>query len=231
MRLAMQTTGIEWVCTEGELGALLLESRLVKQKLPSLNVKLRRNRDLWAWQLPADVDPDQAWLPALVHGEDVPWGRDANLYGVFRSRAAAKECLESLARDKRLCRGLLGLEAIDEGKPCFGYQVRTCDGACVGQQSLRVHNLSLLSGLAQQKVLAWPYPGAIGLREGRDVHVVDHWRYLGTAKNDAEMQAVLENRTPEFDADLYKLLLAALRRTSTAQIVRLDSPPQFSSLR
>ena len=74
MRLTMQVRSIDWIRTEGELGALLLEAKLVKEKLPSLNVRLRRNRDLWAWQLHVNGTPDQAWLLDLVHGKDVPWG-------------------------------------------------------------------------------------------------------------------------------------------------------------
>lgn len=221
MRLTMQVAGIDWIRTEGELGALLLEAKLVKEKLPSLNVKLRRNRDLWAWQLQASETPDEPWPLELVHGDEVPWGADAHLYGVFRSRAAAKAGLETLAQEGHLCRGLLGLEALTQGKPCFGFQVHTCAGACVGQQSARSHNLGLLNALAHLKVATWPYSGPVGLREGRDVHVVDHWRYLGTAKDDAGLHDVLANPWPEFDADLYKLLAASLRRAKPGQIVNL----------
>jgi DNA polymerase-3 subunit epsilon len=222
MRLTMQVRSIDWIRTEGELGALLLEAKLVKEKLPCLNVRLRRNRDLWAWQLHVNETPDQPWLLDFVHGEDVPWGADAHLYGVFRSRAAAKAGLEALAQEGRLCRGLLGLEALVQGKPCFGFQVHTCAGACVGQQSARAHNLSVMNALAHLKVATWPYAGPVGLREGSDMHVVDHWRYLGTAKDEEGLAQVLGNPWPDFDADLYKLLAAALRRAKTSQIVKLQ---------
>lgn len=223
MRLTMQVASIDWIRTEGELGALLLEAKLVKERLPSLNVKLRRNRDLWAWQLQVNESPDQPWPLALVHGDDVPWGADAHLYGVFRSRAAAKASLETLAQEKQLCRGLLGLEVLTLGKPCFGYQVHACAGACVGQQSHRAHNMSLLNALAHQKVTTWPYGGPVGLREGQDMHVVDHWRYLGTAKDEEGVSEVLSNPWPDFDADLYKLLAASLRRAKPGQIIKLKA--------
>ena len=55
MKIALQVKHIEWVETAGELGALILESKMIKDKLPSLNVKLRRSRELCAWTLKADV--------------------------------------------------------------------------------------------------------------------------------------------------------------------------------
>lgn len=224
MRLTLQVASIDWIRTEGKLGALLLEAKLVKEKLPSLNVKLRRNSDLWAWQLQMNEASDQAWSLGLIHGDDVPWGKDVQLYGIFRSRAAAKASLELLAQAQGLCRGLLGLEALTPGKSCFGHQVNVCGGACVGKVTQRAHNLALLRSLTHLKVTVWPYGGPVGLREGRDLHVVDHWRYLGTAKDEEGLTDVLANRWPEFDADLYKLLAAALRRAKPGQVVKLNAP-------
>ena len=51
MKLSLQVRDIDWIETSGELGALILESRLIKQRMPSMNIKLRRSKDLCGWSL------------------------------------------------------------------------------------------------------------------------------------------------------------------------------------
>lgn len=46
-----QSRRISWICTAGEIGALLLEARLIKEQQPLFNKRLRRNRQLCALQL------------------------------------------------------------------------------------------------------------------------------------------------------------------------------------
>ena len=224
MRLAMQVRDIEWTETAGELGALLLESAQVKARLPYLNIRLRRSGELWSWHLPQG-EGAALLTPELVHGDEVPWGRDAGLYGVFRSRAKARALLDDLAGQHRLCRAVLGLEALVAGKPCFGYQVRTCSGACIGVVSPAQHNLTLRTALAAHQVQVWPFAGPVGIREGGVMHVVDHWRHLGSARDAAELDDLLRARSvaPGFDADIYSLLQGALRRARAGQVVQLSS--------
>ena len=52
-RLLRQTLRISHVRTAGEIGALLLEARLIKQQHPLLNQKLRRNRQLCSLRVDA----------------------------------------------------------------------------------------------------------------------------------------------------------------------------------
>lgn len=46
-----QSRRITWQRTAGELGALLLEARLIKEQQPLFNKRLRRNKQLCAWLL------------------------------------------------------------------------------------------------------------------------------------------------------------------------------------
>lgn len=52
----------------------------------------------------------------------------------------------------------------------------------------------------------WPYPDAIGIREGKAMHVVRNWNYLGTAQSDEELWPLLEARSPAFDYEVYRIL-------------------------
>ena len=55
MKLSQQVHHIDWIEAGGELSPLILESKLIKERMPSMNIKLRRSKDLCAWQLSKDA--------------------------------------------------------------------------------------------------------------------------------------------------------------------------------
>lgn len=213
MRMVQELRRIEWIETAGELGALLLEARLVKQKQPLHNRQLRRERSLCAWRLAAD--PLQRPLLSLVRGEDLQAREFGQLYGHYRSRTQAITNLRELAEMHALCPQTLGLES---GKGhCFAHQIGHCKGVCCGQEKPELHYLRLQLALERQKLQRWPYAGKIGLREhnprtGRtDIHLFDQWCHLATVHDDAELeQALTSSSTLAFDLDSYRLLLKYL---------------------
>ena len=64
MKLFQQVHHIEWIETGGELSALILEAKLIKERMPSANIKLRRSKDLCAWQL--SEEPSGLQRPKLI---------------------------------------------------------------------------------------------------------------------------------------------------------------------
>lgn len=225
MKLSLQVRDIDWIETSGDLGALLLESRLIKEKLPSLNIKLRRSRDLCAWQL--TKGPNHLELRLVNHHELQP-GKQDHLYGLFYSKREATQTLQSIAKRNQLCEGLLGFEKLTTGSPCFGYHVKQCKGACIGVESRAIHDLRLQIALQTLKVAIWPYPGAIGIREGKDVHIFDHWCYLGNAISEHEIEELLQSGQPEFDLDIYKLIKKALKSLPQENVLILGAYPRHS---
>lgn len=222
MKLAMQVKDIDWIETEGEIGALLLESRLIKDKLPSMNVKLRRSKDLCAWQL---VTNEQGVLtPQLVRHDNLKPGVQEDLYGLFYSRREALQTLQSLAKKNQLCEALLGLEKPLPGKPCFAYQVKQCSGACIGKESLAHYHLRLHTVLLKFKVSIWPYKGPIGIQEGKSLHLIDQWCYLGSAMNDDEVHELLTSGQAEFDLDIFKIIKKHLQKLPREKIIALQRP-------
>ena len=111
-----------------------------------------------------------------------------------------------MAAEHNLCDALLGLETTTPGKPCFGYQIKRCRGACIGNEPFAKHTLRLVGALARLKLVAWPFAGPALIREGDEAHLIDAWRYLGTARSDEELQALLDAGRPPFDRDTYKIL-------------------------
>jgi DNA polymerase-3 subunit epsilon len=69
------------------------------------------------------------------------------------------------------------------------------------------------TALLKLKVDSWPYQGAIAIQEGADLHLFDHWCYLGTAANLVEVEELLSDGIPEFDLDIYKIIRKTLKKT------------------
>ena len=90
---------------------------------------------------------------------------------------------------------------------------------CAGQESPHVHHARAAAALAGLKTAAWPWRGPIGIveedheREAAEVHVVDNWCLLGTAKSEDGVGELLEGSSrPRFDLDHYKILARHLSK-------------------
>ena len=219
MKLSLQVRDIDWIETSGELGALILESKLIKERMPSMNVKLRRSKDLCGWRL--ELDSAGVLRPSLVSHKELIPGLQEDLYGLFYSKREANAYLTAVSKKYQLCAALLGLEKVEEGKSCFAYQVKQCGGACIGLASIELHNLQVQTALNFYKVQAWPYSGVIAIREGDEMIVLNNWCYLGTAINEDELYELADTRDTEFDLDIYKLLKKALAGPFKHHVVKL----------
>ncbi|MFK3703705.1 excinuclease Cho [Klebsiella sp. NPDC088457] len=201
-----QARSISWQRTAGELGALLLEAQLIKERQPLFNKRLRRNKQLCSLQL-------DALRPQVVYAREVDFSRQNHLYGLFANRRAALQALKTLADEHRLCYGLLGLEALSRGRACFRSALGRCAGACCGKESLAAHHERLQAQMAKMQVVCWPWPGPVALEEtGPDLtqyHVIHNWLWLGAVDTLAQAQAL--TRLPAgFDHDGYKILCKPL---------------------
>jgi DNA polymerase-3 subunit epsilon len=220
MKLSLQVFHIDWIETSGELTALLMESKLIKDQMPSMNIKLRKSKDLSAWQLVKDNFGVQK--PTLVTHKNLQPGVQENLFGLFYSKKEAHGYLAAVAKKYRLCEALLGLEKVEEGRSCFGYQVKQCQGACIGDVSIDVHNLNLETALSLFKVQLWPFGGAIAIKDGDYMVVVDKWCYLGIARDHDELYELARSEHAEFDLDIYKILKKAISGSHQHQVIKLD---------
>lgn len=209
-RLLRQTRRISHICTAGDIGAQLLEAQMIKTLHPLLNQKLRRNKQLCAWQR-------QGVQLQLVYSKDIDFAQAPDLFGLFASRHAAIERLRQVADEQRLCYARLGLEKLPAGRGCFRAALRQCAGACRGDESPQAHDDRLLEALQQLRVVCWPYPGAVGLIERwgdfSQVHVVNNWCYLGSVATPQEA-AGLTRQAAGFDADGYQILVRPLMQGS-----------------
>jgi excinuclease Cho len=201
-RMLRQTQRISHIRTAGEIGALLLEAQMIKAQHPLFNQKLRRNQQLCSLQMTNDA-------PEVVYAKDIDFSSAPDLFGLFASRHAALDALRALADQNKLCYAPLGLEKLRPGKACFRAAIRQCAGVCRGDETPQAHRERLFTSLLGLRVECWPYGGAIGLVERDEdlmqIHVVNHWCYLGSAATLREAQQ-LSTVAAGFDADGYKIL-------------------------
>ncbi len=222
-RLAAATRHVDFIETAGELGALLTEARLVRELKPLHNRRLRGARGAWTW-----VIADDGAAPELAPLEQLPLSFErSDPFGLYRSERAARRALTALAREHQLCLKVLGLERASGS--CFAYQLGRCRGTCVGAEPLRLHTARLKLAFAPERLPAWPYEGAVGIREActtaagvrADVHVVEGWRHLGPVR-DGEPSERWDPRPP-FDPDIYQILRRHLRLATGREIVRIPA--------
>ncbi|MGK9171769.1 excinuclease Cho [Yokenella regensburgei] len=197
-----QSRRITWICTAGELGALLLEARLIKEQQPLFNKRLRRNRQLCSLLL-------RGGKPQVVYAREVDFSCEPGLFGLFANRRAALQTLQSIADEEKLCYGLLGLESLTRGRGCFRSALKRCAGACCGKESPEAHDARFLAAMERMQLVCWPWKGAVGLRETggamTQYHIIHNWLWLGAVDTLEEAAALI--RTPGgFDQDGYKIL-------------------------
>ena len=227
LRMLNMTRRISHIRTAGEIGALLLEAKLIKQQQPLFNKRLRRNQHLCAWRVDgADGRNGVPVGPALelVDASRINFATQPDLYGLYGSRHAAIQAMVALADAHRLCLGVLGLERHTAGQACFRYQINRCAGACGAHESLSEHHSRLMQALQDVRVSCWPYRGAVALKEVCALdpgfvqfHVVRNWCYLGSAAT-LEAASGLDSVDTGFDGDGYKVLCKPMLQSEVAVI-------------
>ena len=213
---------VEWRRTVGALGAELLEAKLVKALSPAYNRRLRRAASLCGFAF--DLKRLRLARADEIDGDTLPW-----VHGLFRSRRDALAALRGIADEYGLCLQVLGFEPTVRAAGCWRFQLGRCKGACAGRENIHVHQGRVAEALARLKGLEWPHAGPLGIverdanREAAEIHVVDRWCYLGSARCEADVPELLERGRVAFDHDHYKILSRHLARKSV-RTVPLPAP-------
>lgn len=205
MNIAQQVESIETIITAGELGALLLESQLIKKMLPIYNRMLRNKRELVGLIKTTDKNGYDSVKMEIIKGEEnqsdktakyttlsfsdslQPFGYDSFL-GFFQSRKQVKEFLANIAKEFNLCEKLLGLEKTSSA--CFAYRLGRCKGACTKEENPLFYNLRFTTAFYKTKIRPWPFSGPVIIMEHNTItgikehFLIDKWCYMGSIKVD-----------------------------------------------
>ena len=234
MKICQQTRNITFDQTSGELSALILESKKIKELRPIYNRKLRRVSTFYSIHL--TEAEGGVLIPKILSVAEMPQARD-KFYGLFASNKKAKEAIQALSDEQGLCYQVTGLEN-PGSRACSSHQLKKCKGYCVGKQHALQHNVKLLEAMAKLALKTWPYDGPVALvekcqqSEAEHHLVIDNWCILGIAESPAGHTEILSaNPTPQIDRDIYRYLVAAIfAKRSGIKIIPLSKPLNSSAM-
>lgn len=226
-----QVCRVDFRRTAGELGALLLESQMIKELHPLYNQASRKKRSIIVAR--RIVTKEGYAMAVLEEMDHVEMDGASPVLAMFKSIKQAKEYLLKIARQYQLCHKLLGLER-SRGH-CFPYHLHQCHGACMGEESPALHNARLDAAFADRRIKAWSFNGGLviderGEEEEGEVFLIDQWRLLASFRYSPLGHEPHLHGARRFDYDSYKILLRYLSDHRNRRNVRVVPRREFERL-
>lgn len=207
---------VDYRPTNSELGALVLENRLIKQWRPPGNTALKRT-DRWVY-LRCRLDVE---YPALEVSPEPAQGRAMSI-GPLRGRAAAAELSDHLTSLFRLRH--CGRRMRRREHPSIYGQMGRCCSPCLGDLDPNAYRRQLDAALALFE------PG--GDPAARILGHIDHELAVASADRRYERAAALLRRRERLEALLGRLsgMLRAVHDQPRLVLARHPSKPRFDAL-
>ncbi len=218
MKISREIMRVEAIPTQGELGALLLESTMIKRHQPFFNRKLRNSRKMTI--LMKCIDKNGYNSVEIREVESIPASDIDKIIGVFKSLKQVKDFLYILAKDYQLCPKILKLEKTK--KYCFSYQLNQCFGACLKDEPTLKYNLRFDEAFYKHKIRSWRFDGPIIIKEttgAKEGFLIDKWCLLGKINASSNWEDLSKEYI--FDLDTYKILSRFIARSSKTHDLKL----------
>jgi len=180
---------VEYIVTDTEKEALILENTLIKQHHPKYNINLRDDKTYFSLRM--DMKEP---FPRLSIVRRVP-ADGARYFGPYSSATAAKDVLKQLYKVFPLRHYPLAT-CLSRKRPCLYYQIKQCSAPCCG-----------LISAADYAALA---EGAALFLEGKDTEIARLYR---------SRMSLASSQMRYEDAARYRDLLAAIKVTVERQKV------------
>ncbi len=126
-RMVQQIAYFEYIVTDSELEALVLECNLIKEHRPKYNTMLRDDKTY-----PYIKVTVQEAYPRVLFSRELKKDK-AKYFGPFTSAAAVKDTIDLIHKlyKVRTCNRFLPRD-IGKDRPCLNYHIRQCDAPCQG---------------------------------------------------------------------------------------------------
>ncbi len=133
----------EYILTDSELEALVLECNLIKEHRPRYNTMLKDDKSYP--YIKATVSED---FPRLLFSRDMKKDGKSRYFGPFTSAGAVKDTLELIHKLYRIrtCSRRLP-EDTGKERPCLNYHIKQCDAPCQGYISKEDYQKSFRQAL------------------------------------------------------------------------------------
>ncbi len=128
-RMIAETTAMEFVVTETETEALLLETNYIKQFRPRFNVLMRDDKSF-----PYILITGDHAAPQIVKHRGAR-NRKGDYYGPFASAWAVKRTIDALQK-AFLLRTCTDSYFANRTRPCLLYQIKRCAGPCTNEVTM-----------------------------------------------------------------------------------------------
>lgn len=134
---------VDWILTESEVAALMLEYSLIKEHLPRFNVKLVDDK---SYPFLA-ITRSHEWPRAMVMRGKKKKGNE--YFGPYAHTYAIRKTLDQLLRTfpVRTCSNAMLERQKAQGRPCLLFHIEKCSGPCIGEVTHEEYG-SLVEGLA-----------------------------------------------------------------------------------
>jgi len=152
-KMISQIDHFEYIITDSEVEALVLESNLIKEHRPKYNTMLKDDKSY-----PFIKATVGEAYPRLIFSRQEKRDR-SKYFGPYTSAGAAKDTLELLRKiyHIRSCRRTLPRD-IGKERPCLNYHIGQCDAPCQGYISSEQYKENFREAL---KILEGDYTGVI----------------------------------------------------------------------
>ncbi|HPJ13884.1 MAG TPA: excinuclease ABC subunit UvrC [Spirochaetota bacterium] len=126
--LGGRTDSFEFIATENELEALILEETLIKKHRPRFNVRMKDDKSY-----PYIAVTDEEY-PRIIYSRSI--NRKSHKYfGPYADSSAARNVLELAHNIFKIRRCAKKLPLKKNERPCINYQIGKCSGVCTGKIS------------------------------------------------------------------------------------------------
>lgn len=115
----------EYVVTDSEMEALVLENNLIKENQPKYNTMLKDDKTYPYIKVTVAEDYPRVLLTRRVEKDN------ARYFGPYTSAESVKEIIELLRKIYRI-RTCSNKGAFDDSKSCLYYHIGQCDAPCIG---------------------------------------------------------------------------------------------------
>jgi excinuclease ABC subunit C len=134
---------LEWIVTDSEVAALMLEYSLVQEYQPQFNVRLKDDKSFPYLA----ITRHEEWPRAMVMRGKRRKG--VQYFGPFARAYSIRQTLDSLLRTfpVRTCTNAKYRRHEASGRPCLLFHIEKCSGPCVGEVDAETYE-GYLAGLA-----------------------------------------------------------------------------------
>lgn len=196
---------LEWIVTDSEIAALMLEYSLIQELQPTYNVRLKDDKSFPYLA----ITRNEEWPRAMVMRGKRRKG--VEYFGPYAKAYSIRQTLDGLLRTYpiRTCTNAKFRRHASSGRPCLLFHIEKCSGPCIGEinqdeYKADVDSLATFLSGDSDELIADIEEGMLHAAEKQDFERAARMRDQITAMRIAlERQELVTDRHEDFDVIAY----------------------------